>query len=183
MKRFLLCVALGVTSVSVWAQAPVGSRAITRAEASRLSWPRYERFNHGDYVPGYAALQFLLRNQGFYRGTPDGTFDSMRTHPTERAVKAFQRAKGLVVDGQVGPQTWAKLCVRLRRGDRGDAVRALQTLLNSRLGEAFNVKVDGVFGFSTEASLRKYQELSVLKIDGVAGAASWASLLSPEQGH
>jgi peptidoglycan hydrolase-like protein with peptidoglycan-binding domain len=174
MKHFLLCAALGAASLPVAAQAPVGSRALSSAEASRFDWPRYARLNHGDYNFQFAALQYLLRNQGFIKGTPDGTFDSMRTHPTERAVKAFQRANGLIVDGKVGSQTWAKLCPKLKRGDRGDAVRALQTLLD--------VKVDGSFGFGTETALRKFQQNRGLKADGIVGAQTWAVLLSPDEG-
>ncbi len=171
MKRFILCLSLGLAVVRVCAQAPVGSRALSRVEVSRQSWPTFSRLNHGDYNFQFAALQFLLRNQGFLTGTPDGTFDSMRSHPTERAIKSFQQTRGLKVDGAVGAQTWAKLCPRLQRGDRGDAVRALQTLLS--------VKADGVFGFGTETALRKKQKNFDLKSDGVAGAQTWAALLAP----
>ena len=170
MKRFILCLAFGLVA-PVCAQVPVGSRALSRAEVSRQTWPSFRRYAHGDYVAQFAALQLLLRNQGFYRGAPDGTFDSMRTHPTERAIKSFQQARGLKVDGKVGAQTWAKLCPRLQRGDRGDAVRALQTLLS--------VKADGVFGFGAETALRKKQKNFDLKSDGVAGAQTWAALLAP----
>ncbi len=50
-------------------------------------------------------LETLLKNRGFFPGTPDGTFDAT----TRDAVKAFQRAAGLGEDGVVGPRTWAKL--------------------------------------------------------------------------
>lgn len=50
-------------------------------------------------------LETILKNRGFFTGTPDGTFDAT----TRDAVKAFQRAAGLGEDGVVGPRTWAKL--------------------------------------------------------------------------
>jgi hypothetical protein len=50
-------------------------------------------------------MQQLLRAHGFAPGAIDGSFGPR----TLAAVKAFQRAKGLVVDGYVGPITWGAL--------------------------------------------------------------------------
>ena len=50
-------------------------------------------------------LQERLNSQGFNCGTVDGIFGSN----TANAVKAFQRANGLSVDGIVGQNTWRKL--------------------------------------------------------------------------
>jgi GH24 family phage-related lysozyme (muramidase) len=50
-------------------------------------------------------LQAALAGKGFSPGPADGDFGPK----TERAVREFQRAKGLAVDGIVGPQTWAAL--------------------------------------------------------------------------
>ncbi len=47
------------------------------------------------------TLQQNLQRAGFSPGGVDGAFGTR----TERAVRAFQQAKGLQVDGQVGPQT------------------------------------------------------------------------------
>jgi Putative peptidoglycan binding domain/D-alanyl-D-alanine carboxypeptidase len=49
-------------------------------------------------------LQQKLRGKG-YNIAADGSFGPK----TERAVKSFQQAKGLVADGVVGPKTWAAL--------------------------------------------------------------------------
>lgn len=51
------------------------------------------------------ALQQALAREGFDPGSVDGKFGAN----TERAVKAFQRANGLTVDGVVGPKTRAAL--------------------------------------------------------------------------
>jgi peptidoglycan hydrolase-like protein with peptidoglycan-binding domain len=50
-------------------------------------------------------LQTLLAARGLYQARVDGRFGPV----TERAVKAFQRSEGIVVDGIVGPQTWGRL--------------------------------------------------------------------------
>ena len=51
------------------------------------------------------VLQQGLANKGFACGYPDGVFG----RKTAKAVKNFQRARGLVVDAIVGPATWSAL--------------------------------------------------------------------------
>ena len=53
------------------------------------------------------ALQTLLKNKNHDPGTIDGIFGPN----TERAVRSFQRAENIQVDGIVGPQTKSKLGV------------------------------------------------------------------------
>ena len=51
------------------------------------------------------AVQKRLKELGFYKGSADGDFGLA----TEAAVKAFQKANGLTVDGKVGEKTLTKM--------------------------------------------------------------------------
>lgn len=64
--------------------------------------PQLRRGAKGSSV---TELQTQLKARGFDPGAIDGVFGSM----TESAVRAFQAARGLAVDGIVGPQTWGAL--------------------------------------------------------------------------
>lgn len=66
------------------------------------SQPTLRRGSSGSAVK---TLQTRLQTLGLDPGPIDGIFGSM----TDSAVRAFQRARNLQVDGIVGPQTWATL--------------------------------------------------------------------------
>jgi len=58
-------------------------------------------FSVGSSGPGVSQLQQALKAQGFYSGTVDGKFGN----GTAEAVRRFQQAKSLGVDGKAGPAT------------------------------------------------------------------------------
>ncbi len=65
----------------------------------------------------------------------------------------------------------------LRKGDKGDTVKAMQALL---IGYGYNcgsTGVDGSFGANTENALECYQEDNDLTVDAVCGPKTWGSLL------
>lgn len=65
---------------------------------------------------------------------------------------------GLVVDGECGENTWAALAKKmplLKKGSKGNAVKALQAALNFLGAE---LDVDGDFGVLTEKEVREFQE-------------------------
>ena len=61
----------------------------------------------------------------------------------------------------------------LRKGDSGDAVTYLQTLLGDT-GAA--LRADGIFGALTEAAVKDFQALSRLTLDGIVGPLTWDAL-------
>ena len=97
----------------------------------------------------------------------------------ERAVRAFQQRKGLIVDGVVGVETFAAIDgARWSLGDRilthtpghlmrGEDVVVLQEKLNT-LGFSAG-RVDGRFGPDTEAAVRGFQRAYGLPGDGSVG--------------
>ena len=112
--------------------------------------------------------------------TVDGVFGSA----TLRAVKSHQSASGIGVDGVVGPKTWNALSggsstpapgsqPKLRSGDRGDAVRTLQSQLND---SGASIAVDGVFGRATNSAVRSLQSAAGIGVDGVVGPKTWGAL-------
>ena len=69
---------------------------------ARLNPPTVKKGSKGDAV---RMLQQILTDFGYSSDAVDGDFGSK----TEKAVKDFQTDFGLVVDGVVGPNTWAAL--------------------------------------------------------------------------
>lgn len=66
----------------------------------------------------------------------------------------------------------------LRKGDKGEAVKELQTLLRE---QGFAVEVDGVFGRETEKAVKDFQAKHGLVTDGVVGAQTWEALAAGGQ--
>lgn len=84
---------------------------LTRAKLGRLGKPLFGRrvlIRHGMRGWDVSVLEFFLRARGFPPGRVDGHF----TQATARAVRRYQRARHLVVDGIVGKQTLRTFGVR-----------------------------------------------------------------------
>ena len=62
----------------------------------------------------------------------------------------------------------------LRRGDKGEAVRAVQILLK---GRGYNVGATGNFGSGTVSALNKFKKAKGLTPDGIVDADTMAALL------
>lgn len=132
-----------------------------------LIWPTVQRGATGERV---RTVQYLLRQHGQSLAV-DGIFGPA----TESAVRSFQRSRGLADTGVVASSTWTVLIVVVRRGSTGDAVRAVQSQLNTR---GYALAMDGIFGPATEAAVRDFQSRQRLAIDGVVGPITWNALAS-----
>ena len=141
-------------------------------------WPQVRQ---GEKEHPVTTMQYLLRQRG-QKIDADGIFGPK----TDAAVRAFQREKGLAVDGIVGPNTWGRLIVEVRRGAEGDAVRGVQEEFQFRnlSGDPSKApQVDGIFGPKTEAAVRGFQEgvradVPSMAVDGIVGPMTWQALVS-----
>ena len=106
---------------------------------------------------------------------------------TESAIRAFQQARGLPIDGLCDQITWAALVeASWRRGDRllfltspnmrGDDIADLQARLG-RIGFDCG-RVDGIFGPRTARALEDFQNNAGLLADGTCGAGTPDALLA-----
>ncbi len=150
-----------------------------------LNWPLLRQ---GQPAPGpltvepIRTLQYLLRHHGHPEVAVDGIFGPV----TAAAVRAFQRSRGLHVDGVVGNQTWPALIVQVRQGSKGDAVRAVQSQFHARnlSGDpSKGLQVDGIFGPKTDAAVRAFQralhqDIPSVTVDGIVGPVTWRALVS-----
>ena len=139
-------------------------------------------------------IQERLKYYGYYTGKIDGIYGS----GTIAAVKAFQRANGLKVDGAVGPLTLAKLDSNnavskkdadqatdvgtrpiLRPGDKEAAkikyIKEVQTILKAK--GLYTGEIDGVYSGIIVTAVRLFQQQNGLTIDGRVGANTWKVLL------
>ena len=65
----------------------------------------------------------------------------------------------------------------LKKGTKGAAVKAMQTLLIGYGFDCGEKGADSSFGPATDRALRAYQSAKALEVDGSCGPATWASLL------
>jgi len=116
------------------------------------------------------ALQVLLGASG-YEVAVDGVFGAS----TQGAVAEQQGAHGLPVTGVVDDPTWRSLTPSLALGSRGDAVLALQRLLNEKRGA--KLVLDGVYGTTTRDAVAAFQRHLTSSSSGVVDAITWRRLL------
>ena len=106
-------------------------------------------------------MQQALIGLGYLFGTADGKYGSITTE----AVRQFQDAYGLSVDGSAGPDTMTSL---------RNAVSTLQSDLDRK--GWYHSSIDGVYGNGTRSAVKSYQQYVGLSVDGIAGPATMKKL-------
>lgn len=131
---------------------------------------------HGARGPLVRALQCLVLPGRPHPLKTTGRFD----RATLRALRGFQRQRGLAPTSSVDRRTWTALLAQgstpvLRAGARGESVRRLQRSLNVATGRTA-VRVDGAYGRTTARVVRSYRTRLGLGPRGVASPAVWRAL-------
>lgn len=130
-----------------------------------------QKGSRGDEVK---ELQQNLTTLGYDTQGTDGIFGSN----TETAVRQFQKAYNLTVDGKAGPATQSAIAKALDYhnkgiltvGSRGTKVSDLQRNL-TKLG--YDTKgTDGIFGDNTKNAVVAFQRDHGLSQDGIAGQST-----------
>lgn len=148
------------------------------------------------YSAGVKTMQGKLNTAGYNCGTPDGKFGS----GTDTAVRNFQKAKNLTVDGKAGKGTLAALEGGASTDDGYDNSRYTYAqvlagtgyyMQDSKLRYSAGVKTmqeklnkvgydcgtpDGKFGSGTTTAVKNFQKAKNLTVDGKAGKGTLTAL-------
>ena len=151
----------------------------TAADNAELA-PAYLRV--GEQNPLVQDLQERLMSLGYMDNDEPTTYYG---NATAEAIRHFQRQNGMNQDGICGPDTWDKLFsnsapyYKVMKDDDGEDVTRIQQRLYE-LGYLTDNSTTGHFGDSTEAAVRKMQEVNGLTVDGAVGKETINLLYSDE---
>lgn len=134
-------------------------------------------------------IQQALHTKGLYTASVNGVPGPI----TFQAIKDFQAANGLTVDGMCGPATKAAMGISadisstgtgtvssvLVKGSNGSLTKYLQQMLNTVGG--YRLSVDGSFGPAMDTAVRDFQSRHGLVADGSFGPASWKKIFDVYQ--
>lgn len=153
------------------------------AAAKATSWggPQIMGFNHT--AAGFTSALAMVREMAKSEREQLAAFTRLvRSWGIDSALRAHDwLAFARRYNGTGQPEVYARrmeaayrrhaghaAAVVLRVGDRGAAVRRLQS--------ALGVEVDGAFGPETLTAVQAFQKAQGLPVDGVVGARTWAAL-------
>ena len=105
---------------------------------------------------------------GLYDTDKDGHFVHIDTRTTKSFWKGHAGVRVTTFGGAPVQTVKINLPV-LRKGDTGESVRSLQTILG--------VSADGLFGGKTHTALVAFQGANELEADGVCGEKTWSKIL------
>ena len=144
----------------------------------------------------YLLLIAALFYEDIYPITVDGVFGSY----TKEATIDFQELVGLTADGYIGMNTWAALYdtfyaafdsisvenlpypgTALSVGSVSNNVAVMQRKLNyiaRYFPSIATLTIDGIFGYGTQASVKTFQGLFGLTVDGIIGEKTWDAIVN-----
>lgn len=124
---------------------------------------------------GSRQAERQFHNSKLHRGKFDRAMKLM--------VEEFQEVMFLPVNGVVDIFTWQALYAgspihlpKLKRGSKGEIVKALQKALLKTGDYLYDSPIDGVFTSVTEWAVRHFQRRVGITVDGIVGFETWDTL-------
>lgn len=129
----------------------------------------------------------ICHSEGYARGIASNHGDVMHWFPKHgKSMDTFRKDVKAVMSGTTSANTNVETkgentvnieLTVLKKGSKGDQVKAVQRMLYSMGYDLGASKVDGDFGGKTDAAIRAYQKKNGLTVDGIVGPATWKKLL------
>lgn len=135
-----------------------------------------QKYSHvGLYVGGGAVIEAASTQKGVIQGK---VTEKKWSHWGELKGVDYSSGDGSAqqVNTDDTPGEYTPTRPTLRKGDKGEAVRVLQTMLLEANYDVGSWCADGIFGKATEAAVKHFQEEHFLEVDGVVGKKTWAAL-------
>ena len=120
----------------------------------------------------------------------EGNYDGPDADSTDGVERRTLKLNGRYLRGFIAPKyaatgeekpvstpAAAESLPMLRKGDKGDTVKAMQILLAGYGCKCGIFGADGDFGSATEKAVKEYQEKMGLEADGICGPLTWGKLL------
>ncbi len=127
----------------------------------------------------------ICHSEGYKKGIATNHGDVMHWFPKHgKSMDTFRADVKALIDGEgVKPTTtttkgdYTMEMRNLKKGCKGEDVRALQILLIGRGYSCGNSGADGDFGSATDSAVRKYQKAKGLTQDGIVGKNTMRCLM------
>ena len=139
----------------------------------------------GYYVVKYTNAPAVLMEYGFMDSKTDApvilteAYSKLVGYATMEGIAkvAGLKKKAVTEDKPVKTEVCTVEVNVLKKGSKGNQVRAMQTLLIGYGHSCGSAGADGSFGSATEKALMAYQKARGLSVDGSCGPKTWAKLL------
>jgi len=168
-------------------QVQRSDRTTTQSKKPVTSTSKDNFLQPGDRGLEVRKLQSLLKQAGFYKDSVDGVFSAS----TVAAIKRFQQANQITVDGIAGPRTIALLQSVTRQSvgkpstsvtkrpsvqqnQSASQVKTLQQRLK-QLGY-YKGQINGSFNAETKEAVMKFQRTQGLVADGIPGVNTLSAI-------
>ena len=146
----------------------------------RNNYPAIPRIENPNGIFGVSTRNAVQAFQRIFNLTPDGIVGKGTWYQLKYIYNGVKRLNELTSEGLTLEEVTRPFPAVLQEGETGVDVRSLQYYLSVISyfsdGAVPNVTADGIFGPSTTASVRAFQELAGIPADGIVGRQTWIQL-------